>query len=161
MNVRGIIFDTVIVGGGVLLVRKLLWNDFNGEVVFSAVVGAFFASVLLRSFGLKLMGQFVGRSIANMPDIALKEDENLILQTAATYLNTIGIGGRLTLTSRRLIFQSHALNIRPVEKEIAVANVKDVRRDENKLVILKLDDGQTHKFVVDSPSRWLEAMPRS
>lgn len=161
MKARRIILDTVIGGGSVLIVRKLLWNDFNGEVVFSSVVGAFLASVLLRSFGLKLMGQFVGRSIANMPDIALNEGENLILQAAATYLNTIGTGGRLTLTSRRVVFQSHALNLAPVGQEIAVADVKDVRSEENKLVILKSDDGTTHKFIVESPSRWLDAMPRS
>ena len=161
MKARRIIFDTLIVGGCVVIVRKLLWNDFNGEVVFSSVVGAFLASVLLRSFGFKLMGQLVSRSIGNMPDIGLKEGENLILQAAATYLNTIGIGGRLTLTSRRLVFQSHAINLRPVGKEIAVADVKDVRREENKLVILKSDDATIHKFIVESPSRWLDAMPRS
>ena len=74
-----------------------------------------------------------------------------------------GVGGKLVLTDRRLIFKSHKLNIQnhleyfelsQIERLQATRPFKILRNG----LMLELADNSTHKFVVDDPDGWVASI---
>jgi len=76
------------------------------------------------------------------------------------------VGGWLYLTSQRLVFESHALNIQTGVTIIDLPRISAVRTRRALRLIpngieLLLEDGTTQKFVVWHPTRWLSAITRA
>lgn len=64
-----------------------------------------------------------------------------------------GVGGRLYVTNRRVIFESHMVNIRRGVTEIPLADIEEVRPRNNLWVIpngmeIETRDGIRYRFVV-------------
>lgn len=94
----------------------------------------------------------------------LENDENIILQDAANlFRGSISVGGRLTLTNSRLIFQPHKINFESNDEVIAIENIKGVKKvktldffDTSLRVTTENDD--EYKFVLTAATRdkWFE-----
>ncbi len=84
----------------------------------------------------------------------LKEEETVLADVAANLLRGIeGVGGRLKVTSLRILFEPHAINFQRDPVEIALDQVSAVRVRRtwkvvpNGLLVLT-NDGTGYKFVV-------------
>lgn len=89
-------------------------------------------------------------------------DENILFETPANHFKGIeGVGGKLYLTNKRLVFKSHKLNIQNHELSIQLTDVKNVDRHKtlglvnNGLTITTIDD-KTEKFVVEQVENWIK-----
>lgn len=96
--------------------------------------------------------------------IDIDPDENIMFETPANHFKGIeGVGGRLYLTNRRLIFKSHKLNIQNHQLSIDLSDIKHVDRYKtlglvnNGLVITIITD-KTEKFVVEKVEEWVKLL---
>jgi hypothetical protein len=104
MKIKGFIIMTV--SYAILSVAlDLLVYEFDWRSVISSIVQALIFSSLMLTFGFKFMKK-VGSKLANsVPAVELTEDERLLLESPATHIKRLeGVGGKLFLTDRRLVF---------------------------------------------------------
>jgi len=86
--------------------------------------------------------------------IASGEVEGILADQAANlFRGAEGVGGRLKLTTRRLLFEPHAINIQRNPLEISVGDIAEVRK-RNTMglipngVLVRTKGGVEYKFVV-------------
>lgn len=110
--------------------------------------------------GLFAKSKFVSQTTK----IDIDPDENIMFETPANHFKGIeGVGGRLYLTNRRLIFKSHKLNIQNHQLSIDLSDIKHVDRYKtlglvnNGLVITIITD-KTEKFVVEKVEEWVKLL---
>ncbi len=80
------------------------------------------------------------------------------------------VGGRLYLTSQRLVFESHAFNIQTGVTTIALTSITGARKCWTKFlnlvplvpnsVAVTTSEGNEHRFVVFGRQAWLDAIGR-
>lgn len=98
---------------------------------------------------------------------ALTEGETLLRHGAANMWRGIeAVGGRLYLTSERLVFESHGFNIQTGVTIIELPSISAVRTRRTLMLIpngieLLLEDGTTQRFVVWRRAQWLSAITRA
>ncbi|NQF16078.1 hypothetical protein HPY31_19455 [Brevibacillus sp. HB1.3] len=85
----------------------------------------------------------------------LKRNESIVQENIAANLfrGMEGVGGKLTLTSDRLYFQPHSLNIQTEPLELNLNDIAAVEKRNTLFVIpngmkIKMHNGQEYKFVV-------------
>ena len=130
-------------------------------IVFSAAIGGAIAGFLFGWLtGLFAKSKFVSQTIK----IDIEQDENILFETPANHFKTIeGVGGRLYLTNRRLIFKSHKLNFQNHQLSIGLSDIKNVDRYKtlglinNGLSISTITD-KTEKFVVGKVDEWVKLL---
>jgi len=86
--------------------------------------------------------------------LALKKGEKILADRVANLFRGIeGVGGRLKVTNKRLIFEPHAVNIQKQVLEVPMNQIKEVNT-RNTMgfipngIMIKLASGQEYKFVV-------------
>jgi hypothetical protein len=99
----------------------------------------------------------------------LRRDEDMIRDGMASIQRGIEtVGGNLYLTTQRLIFESHALNIQTGKTIIPLGDVKDVQTCWTKFLGLipvfpnglavSTKTGETFRFVLFSRTEWMRAI---
>ena len=78
------------------------------------------------------------------------------------------VGGTLTLTDQRLIFEPHDVNVQKQPLAINLADVVHVRKCWTKLfnliplvpnsIAVETTDGQEHRFVLFGRQKWINAI---
>ena len=128
-------------------------QDISSALV-AGITKGFLAATL---FGFTL--HFFVRKIGKIIQIDLQPGEELIFQTNANHFKGIeAVGGKLSLTNKRLVFKSHKLNIQshiytlPSEQIKAVERYKTMGIVNNGLKIITLTS--IEKFVVEKPEEW-------
>lgn len=94
----------------------------------------------------------------------LGNDENIILQDAANlFRGPISVGGRLTLTNSRLIFQPHIINFEREDEVIEIEKIKGVKKvrtldffDTSLRVTTENDDEFKFVLSADTRDKWFE-----
>jgi len=93
--------------------------------------------------------------------IELTENENLKYEGPANLFRGIeGVGGKLVLTDKRLIFKSHKMNIQSGETQLLLEDIKEAipkktaKLFQNGIRILN-NDGEHFDFVVYKRNNWL------
>lgn len=82
-----------------------------------------------------------------------QSEESLADVGANLFRGIEGVGGRLRITSRRVLFEPHAFNLQKVPAEILLSNIEDVA-ERNTLglipngILIRTKDGVEYKFVV-------------
>lgn len=71
------------------------------------------------------------------------------------------VGGKLALTSKRLIFKSHNLNIQNHSEAIFINDIVEVKAskvksDDENFLTLQLSNNEIERFVVYHPSQWVQ-----
>ena len=130
-------------------------------IIFSACLGGAIAGLL---FGW-LTGLFSkSKFVSETTKIDTDPDENILFDTPANHFKGIeGVGGRLYLTNRRLIFKSHKLNIQNHQLSIDLSDIKQVDRYKmlglvnNGLALTTIPD-KTEKFVVEKIEKWVKIL---
>lgn len=103
--------------------------------------------------------KFVKRTTAIEPE----PGENILFETGANHFKgSEAVGGRLYLTEKRLIFQSHKLNIQNHQLSIPLSEIQTVDRYKSMGIAnngIKITTGsRTEKFVVEKPKQWFEKL---
>jgi hypothetical protein len=99
----------------------------------------------------------------------LGDGERLIRQSDANLQRGIEtVGGRLFLTSRRLIFETHKLNVKTGRTVVALRDVEDVWKCWTKLfglipvfpnsLAVSTAQGKTYRFVMFGRDKWVRAI---
>jgi hypothetical protein len=135
---------TWIVEGDIGLTRVVV------TLVSGVVAGILFA-VIMTWAATRLLNKIV---------VSLEEGERVVLESGANHFKGAeGVGGKLVLTDRRLIFKSHKFNIQNHQdtfdlRSVVSAEVTKTARIFNNGLLIRLTDDQVHRFVVDNPSEW-------
>lgn len=142
-----IVFNSIIKGGFTL-------NIFVSTIIGGLVAGLLFALTM----------QYAAKRLVKNIVVEITEDEQILKEGSANHLKgKEGVGGKLVLTNKRLIFKSHQLNIQnhrqtiDLEQIAGVQATKSLKILENGL-LLDLASNVRHKFIVDEPKDWVAAI---
>lgn len=98
--------------------------------------------------------------VSETTKIDTEPDENILFQTPANHFKGAeGVGGKLYLTSKHLIFKSHKLNIQNHQLSINLTDIYHVDRYKtlgliNKGLSIITKQNTTEKFVVEQVNEW-------
>lgn len=112
------------------------------------------------AFGLA-MACFAASPLAHPGRPTLLDGERLLYEGAANHLVPgEGVGGRLFLTNRRLIFISHSFNVQNHAGWCALADIQKVERFRVIGILptglrLSLASGDEARFIIELGSQWI------
>jgi len=153
-----------------LLYAFILWlfDYFSDEkiyttnsIIFQGIFFGLFFGIGFPYINQKLAGKFsnkIGHSIK--PD--LSPDETVEVEGPANLFRGIeGVGGKIFLTNKKLIFKSHKINIQTGQTDIAYADINQIiKRKTAKLIDngirIITKDGKQFDFVVNERAVWLD-----
>jgi hypothetical protein len=127
------------------------------SIIVSTVIGGLVAGLL---FAWTM--QYAAKRLFKKIVIETAHNENIIKEGGANhFMGKEGVGGKLVLTDKRLIFKSHKFNIQNHQDNFDLGQVKKLQATktlkflENGLTI-ELTNNDRHKFIVDEPTDWVE-----
>ncbi len=128
--------------------------------------GLFFGVVMCIGFPfiLEKFGTRLTSKIAKNIEPDLEEDERIEIEGPANLFRGIeGVGGKIFLTNKKLIFKSHKLNIQKGQTELEYSIISEIiKRKTAKLInnglrIITLDNAE-FDFVVNEREVWIEKL---
>lgn len=134
------------------------------DITVSIVSGLFGGALSGLLFGW-LMGLFANsKRLTKDTKIDTEADETILFDTGANHFKGAeGVGGKLYLTNKRLVFRSHKFNIQNHELSINLPDIDKVDRYKtlglmnNGLSVTTIDN-KTEKFVVQQIDEWLNQL---
>jgi len=148
------------------ILQNLLTNDnqTSKEIIKSVISGTIAGIISGFLFGW-LMGLFSkSKFVKETTNVDTNPDEDILFQTPANhFIGVEGVGGKLYLTTKRLIFKSHKLNIQNHELSISLENINSADSYKilgvvnNGLAIITKQN-TTEKFVVEQVDEWLKQL---
>ena len=127
--------------------------------VISGLMGGLFGGLF---FGWAMYKFTHSRRVEEQTHFDPEPGESICIESKANYWRVQeALGGKLYLTTRRLVFKSHAYNIQNASLSIDLADILNVESHKSLGFIpngltITLKDSQLFKFVVESPGKWLE-----
>jgi hypothetical protein len=110
--------------------------------------------------------EYMAKRFLKRVEVQIGQDEIVVREAGANYFRGVeGVGGKLVLTNRRLIFKSHKSNIQNHQWDFDLSQIEkiDAARTwnlfKNGLMVL-LAGNETHKFVVAEPDEWANVITR-
>ena len=156
--------------GTAILYTLLLWtfDYFSNEklyslnsLIFQGVFFGIFFGIGFPYINEKLAGKFSNKmGIKIKPELELNEEIE-IEGPANLFRGIEGVGGKIFLTNKKLIFKSHKINIQKGQTDIEYSTIKEiVKRKTAKLIDngirIITDDGKEFDFVVNERDLWFE-----
>lgn len=127
-------------------------------IIISGLLGGALAGLIFGS----LIGLFTNsKLIAQTTKIETKPDEAILHETNANHFKGVeGVGGKLYLTNKRLVFKSHKLNIQNHELSIRLSDIKKVAKYKTLGIInnglsVTTCDKNIERFVVKQIDEWI------
>lgn len=155
---------TAIIYTLILWAFNSLSNNIDYSVSEMLVQGALFGIIFAVVFPLVM--NKLGKRLSNsdtlniMPN--LETDEQVEIKGPANMFRGIeGVGGKLFLTNKHMIFKSHKINIQTGQISIdynditGIETLKTLNLFNNRLRITTVDD-KSHVFVVNERDLWLK-----
>ena len=148
------------------VIQNLLLNDnINANsIIKSLVIGLVLGIVSGFLFGL-IIGYFSSSKFVDRTTrIETRPDENILFQTPANHFKGMeGVGGRLYLTNKRLVFISHKLNVQNHELSIDLGNIISIDRYKNagllnNGLIVTSRNNNVDKFAVEQAEEWVRKL---
>jgi hypothetical protein len=142
-----------------LVVKSFSDNGLTQTTVISTILSGIIAS-LAFGFLLTRLGSRLYKKIT----IALYDNESLIKEGGANHFKkNEGVGGKLALTNKRLIFKSHNLNLQNHESEFNLDQIAHIEMGKTFNVMrnvlrVQIDNSEKHKFIVDEADLWMAAI---
>lgn len=126
--------------------------------------GVFFG--IFFGFGFPYLNQKLANKFSNKisPKITpnLELDESIEIEGPANLFRGLeGVGGKIFLTNKKLIFKSHKINIQTGQTDILYSDIKAVEKRKTAKLInngirIITNTGVAHDFVVNERDLWLE-----
>lgn len=158
---------TSILSGAFYTGALYLLNNYLDEPMYNSTTlaiqgvsfGLFFGfgfPFLMKKYGKKAISS-AGKSI----EIKLSENEIVDYEGPANLFRGVeSVGGKLFLTTKRVIFKSHKLNIQTGETDIEYSSISEVHPRKTGGIIdngirIKTHDGKDFDLVVNDRENWL------
>jgi hypothetical protein len=108
-------------------------------------------------FGITI--HYFGKRVDKVAQVELEPGETLLFQTRANHFKGIeAVGGKLSLTNKRLVFKSHSLNIQNHVFSVPLEQIRNAERYKSIGIVnngLKITtETGTEKFVVEKAAEW-------
>ena len=135
-----------------------IWKFIFHTSFFGIFMGIGFPYIT-QKFGSKFISK-IGKNIK--PE--LTENENIEIEGPANLFRGLeGVGGKLFITNKKLIFNSHKINIQKGQTDIPFENISEIiKRKTAKLIDngirIKTNDGNEFNFVVNEREQWIEKL---
>ena len=166
----GLLFGTLM--AVLFILEHIISAKINSttEIVKIITIGIFSGAIGGLVFGFLVEKFKSSRFVNNSTRIDLDEDEQIIFQTPANHFKGAeGVGGKLYLTNKCLIFKSHKFNIQNHELSIPLNKITKIERYK---VLSKISNGlkvqtvenTTERFVVEKADEWyvhLQSLPET
>ncbi len=145
-----------------IVTNSIIRGKLSADVIIANLIGGIFFWLFFTLF-VKYFSSNVYKKIS----IDIANDEVILVEGGANHFRgKEGVGGKLVLTNKRLVFKSHKFNIQnhqqdfEVDKIINLKTFKSMFFLENGL-ILDFADGTSHKFIVDEAKVWMDMISNS
>ena len=166
MNKRNQIRPGLIFGITIALIFILQDILRHGDLSTKNIIMVIASSLFGGAIGGIIFGWMLGawtdsRFLLKGAHIAIDANETIIFTTGANHIQGVeGVGGKLYLTNKRLIFQSHNFNIQNHEFSIRLSEIEKVKRYDtfgivNNGLMVTTVHNSIEKFVVQEPEEWL------
>lgn len=140
-----------------MVIYYSLTNDgLSLNVIVSTLIGGLVAELLFA-----LVMQYTAKRLLAKITVDTGENEWIIREGSANHFKGMeGVGGKLVLTNRRLIFKSHKLNLQNHQNNFELVQIENLQTNktlgflENGLT-LELNGSEKHKFIIDAPQEWV------
>jgi hypothetical protein len=156
--------------GTAILYTFLLWtfDYFSNEklysinsLIFQGVFFGIFFGIGFPYINEKLAGKFSKKmGIKINPELELNEEIE-IEGPANLFRGIEGVGGKIFLTNKKLIFKSHKINIQKGQTDIEYSTIKEIAKRKTAKLIdngirIITDNGKEFNFVVNERDLWFE-----
>ncbi len=127
-------------------------------IFFGVFMGLGFPYVT-EKFGTRFTSK-IGKSIK--PELA--QDENIEIEGPVNLFRGMeGVGGKMFLTNKKVVFKSHKINIQKGQTDILYEDITEIiKRKTAKLIDngirIKTNDGNEFDFVVNEREKWIEKL---
>ena len=134
-------------------------NSYLFQGIFFGIFMGIGFPYVTQKFGTKFTSK-IGKNIK--PE--LTQDENIEIEGPANLFRGIeGVGGKLFLTNKKVIFKSHKINIQKGQTDILYENIKEIIKRKTAKIIdngirIKTNDGNEFDFVVNEREKWIEKL---
>lgn len=142
----------------VMIVFNLLVKEAPAlSIISSTIIGGLVGGVVFAA-----IMQYTANKLYKKTIVATAENETIIKEGGANHVRgKEGVGGKLVLTDRRLIFKSHKFNIQNHEIDFDLTRVAKLQASKTFRILenvlnLDLNNNDRHKFIVDEPTHWIE-----
>lgn len=134
-------------------------NSYLFQGIFFGICMGIGFPYITQKFGSKFISK-IGKNIK--PE--LTENENIEIEGPANLFRGLeGVGGKLFITNKKLIFNSHKMNIQKGQTDIPYENISEIiKRKTAKLIDngirIKTNDGNEFNFIVNEREQWIEKL---
>jgi len=151
--------------GIMCLMDYLLGGEFQSmnSYLFQGIFFGIFMGIGLpyvtQKFGTKFTSK-MGKNIK--PE--LTQDENVEIEGPANLFRGMeGVGGKLFLTNKKVVFKSHKINIQKGQTDILYENITEIIKRKTAKIIdngirIKTNGGNEFDFVVNEREKWIEKL---
>jgi hypothetical protein len=108
--------------------------------------------------------QYAAKRLYEKAQVETTSNEIILKEAGANHFKgKEGVGGKLVLTNKRLIFKSHKFNVQNHQENFDLVEIVSAQRTKNMKIfnnglLLALNNKEKHKFVVDEPSEWVSTI---
>ena len=150
----------------IYILQSLLFADdwTIKNILRATVIGLISGAIAGLIFGW-LIGLFAdSKFVTKGTEIETGPGETILFETPANHFKGIeGVGGKLYLTNKRLVFKSHKLNIQNHQLSLELTEIENAARRKSAGIInngisVTTKDKKTEKFVVEQPQKWVEEL---
>ncbi|MEX2349833.1 MAG: GRAM domain-containing protein [Flavobacteriaceae bacterium] len=160
-----LIVQFILIYGVVLTLINLIL--LNQELSEKLIIKTLIESVVVGiSLGLGLpylMKKLAPQMIKNVKTPELKETENIIMEGGANLFRNklIAVGGKLFLSNKRLIFNSHKYNFQMGETSIRIEKIEKITLRKTGRIVdnglrIETNDNLIFDFVVNDREKWVK-----
>lgn len=142
-----------------LIFNSIIRGGISVDIVLSTLFGGLVAGLL---FGVLM--QYSAKKLYTKINIDIPDYECVIKEGGANHFKgKEGVGGKLVLTDKRLIFKSHKFNIQNHQEDFELNQITDLHTFKSlkffeKGLLIDLAGGVSHKFIVDEPNDWINVI---
>jgi hypothetical protein len=143
------------------------WMDGDFQSLNSYLFQGIFFGVFL-GIGFPYVTQKFGKrftsKIGKKITLGLTQDEQIEIEGPANLFRGMeGVGGKLFLTNKKVVFKSHKTNIQKRQTDINYKNIKEITERKTAKLIdngirIKTNDGEKFDFVVNEREKWIEKL---
>jgi hypothetical protein len=134
-------------------------NSYLFQGIFMGIFIGIGFPYITQKFGTKFTSK-LGKNI----EPELTQDENIEIEGPANLFRGIeGVGGKIFLTNKKVVFKSHKINIQKGQTDILYENITEIIKRKTAKIIdngirIKTNDGNEFDFVVNEREKWIEKL---
>ena len=134
-------------------------NSYLFQGIFFGIFMGIGFPYVTQKFGTKFTSK-IGKNIK--PELA--QEENIEIEGPANLFRGMeGVGGKLFLTNKKVVFKSHKINIQKGQTDILYENITEIIKRKTAKIIdngirIKTNRGNEFDFVVNEREKWIEKL---